>query len=1768
MTEEILKKIDKNNSNNKIDLQEIQDFSRTDENIQAIKKTLQQQEKSDLLSSLENSLNDAIDKILSQAEILESDIQILDLWDKLLGESDLDKKNKIKEIIDIPENFSKILDMVSKDFSKNTKIIYYNIWKNSKQQININTINSYIKGLIQRFGHFNEKSKDFQLTENEKDNLLVNSFGQLINGSADEIKEINKTLDILIWQRNIKTYYENITKESQVLSEKTQKISTEIVGKNEELNKINIEINKLLIDNPSYGQKILLLGADASAARRGTISTYGYKEVDEKSKRIETNIRKLFEKRDLLKSEIIQLQNEFQKVYTLDLISNKQKYYTDLYKINLNQNKTKSEIKNFLIEIYYDLGSDNLPKEIKDAINKYFQEPQTEKKYTNFQKIINKDYNIVLENYYKNYNGEKLKDNNQANREISEIIKNDPDIKFIEDISKEMFPLLSEFNELQSICGEGNLTKEASDRLKNAAIKINKSRSDILSIHNKVIEQYEQIFPKLVKYNAIIERIEPVDERLKSTINNIGTVFTQFANINKVVDGIKQRLESGDFDPDSFKKWFIKDGLVIMSSIAFAVGAIVVIGATGGLGSGVVALGVSAMAGSLGGMIGNEVGAIASTQLGKSVYGEEFDNSTMLGRYFSSEEIFNPETGKYEKIEGLDVLKQYGKNFAIGAATTFVLMGTGKVVGGYLNKLATTGKDLNKLEKIVVNITSKFPKMNPHTINLAEKKGINQFLKKYFQELGEESIEEAMENSMERIHPVLGYAASIYNCLDGGKVNYEVKNKTGINLQVTQNSQNTLVNGNKVISAFDYNSSLDQKQVLESLQKTYSELEYDIKIDGGVVIVSKKVSYTTKKGINIERENVMVFSPSTKPESIRIFSQDNGDILNQLYGFEFKGDHAIIKNTEPGNGKMSFEKYLKHNGFLIIKNTNNEIQVRKGNDSFSFIVDNNSETTQENLNSNPEIESTSTQIEQDQNIFDDTNIDQNLDTNTESDLNIFDKVQLKIGTILLGLHGKTELEIISDAGKYVVDNIKHFLHECKMIFGHQLVDLYKSYVQMKNNLGKPGDKEFQKLFQDKAKSWGINLTKLVGVAAISKLGIDPNLFFWSGHLIADQLQKNITFFDKLFHLSFETMNDLYGRKEGKNLKYNPKTVIENSVLTEQDRKEAIAKHLGLEINSQNEQLLNALLDAHKIGQSEIGKNPEYSAGVYNYTQAQIRQKMEILKPFIENGSIKSEQVRDLFALGYLGSQPIKRLSIYEKLYEKEAQLPIINNKHEYGLYDKNGAETNRDSFSIEQQKKITIQAFKQSIVEDLDILGNINHVNKTGYAFSQDTKVPGDIDYAIENHPQKIQQMITKLKQLESEGKIKNLKFTHKIRQEEIISESEIQEKINTKELRITYDGLTTVGDNKVSINREMFIEDGKGIFEINLNEDYIEEVDIDGKKIRFLTSEGYIPYAEDLLVTDLEKEFGETAKKLKVAKRIDDYIDALSAQENIGKKTTVFEKIINFIIGKQISKTKTQRMIESLKESDRYKNPNHVLHKQYVDAVTHLQKVVVFKIENIKNQQKYNKSSLEQKGEIISESRNIKERIKKYKSDGSQESIEQLKQDKIALEQKLLQQDLSIDENFYLLNEYYLLTQTEEYRLNNISIDPKIVKANATLSTEARIAKAKELIGDITPAQEQAILEAHNQDGTIYNLNFSQIRARVDILSKVGFTSEQIRILLENGICGQTELNLPLHFYKITNIDENSNINNMLYNKNNKPIQNFDINQYSIEFLKNNPDI
>lgn len=77
----------------------------------------------------------------------------------------------------------------------------------------------------------------------------------------------------------------------------------------------------------------------------------------------------------------------------------------------------------------------------------------------------------------------------------------------------------------------------------------------------------------------------------------------------------------------------------------------------------------------------------------------------------------------------------------------------------------------------------------------------------------------------------------------------------------------------------------------------------------------------------------------------------------------------------------------------------------------------------------------------------------------------------------------------------------------------------------------------------------------------------------------------------------------------------------------------------------------------------------------------------------------------------------------------------------------------------------------------------------------------------------------------------------------------------------------------------------------------------------------------------------------------------------------------------------------------------------------------------------------------------------------------------------------------------------------------------NAKLNDKQRLQKAAELLGtQLTPKQDQAIIEAHNAPWTIYNIDFSQIRTRVEILSKAWFNMNQIRILMEKGICGQIE--------------------------------------------------
>lgn len=99
-------------------------------------------------------------------------------------------------------------------------------------------------------------------------------------------------------------------------------------------------------------------------------------------------------------------------------------------------------------------------------------------------------------------------------------------------------------------------------------------------------------------------------------------------------------------------------------------------------------------------------------------------------------------------------------------------------------------------------------------------------------------------------------------------------------------------------------------------------------------------------------------------------------------------------------------------------------------------------------------------------------------------------------------------------------------------------------------------------------------------------------------------------------------------------------------------------------------------------------------------------------------------------------------------------------------------------------------------------------------------------------------------------------------------------------------------------------------------------------------------------------------------------------------------------------------------------------------------------------------------------------------------------------------------------------------------AVDKKIVEKNAILADGPRLQEAEKLLWTefagklINPdgtATElgQKILDAYNNSkwGEIYKITPEQLTEKVRILKDAGFVSDEIRILIENGICGKVEM-------------------------------------------------
>ncbi|MDA1060793.1 MAG: hypothetical protein O3B47_03295 [bacterium] len=395
----------------------------------------------------------------------------------------------------------------------------------------------------------------------------------------------------------------------------------------------------------------------------------------------------------------------------------------------------------------------------------------------------------------------------------------------------------------------------------------------------------------------------------------IASMEKQLSNVASLVESNKisnfcDHILSSDFSEDDFQRWIIKDGIAFLATILAATAAIVITVATFGAG-GPLGLALVAGVGTLAGMAGNELGTLGSHYIGKEVYGEDFSNKTLLGKYLTNEKVPNPKTGELEEIKGVDVLKTYGKQAVVGFVTTYALLGLGQFVGSALSKFSVMHGSSSGAKGLLARAVSKLPRLNGTQVDILEKKGFGAVMRKIGKESMEEFGEEGLQTVAEKGHPALGFLASLATCLNGSKVSHKFGN-----FDVVQES---VVNtGGGADIEWSYNAS-NGEAFTSSVKSDYGSQGFDVvtKSDGSIV-ATKSVAL---KGGKIERIS-MTFKPSndslTMRQTLKEGLDSNGNSEAQrLYGMKSVGENSYeISETSPA-GKMGVAEFLGRRGFVI-----------------------------------------------------------------------------------------------------------------------------------------------------------------------------------------------------------------------------------------------------------------------------------------------------------------------------------------------------------------------------------------------------------------------------------------------------------------------------------------------------------------------------------------------------------------------------------------------------------------------------------------------------------------------------------------------------------------------------------------------------------------------------------------------------------------------------------------------------------------------------------
>lgn len=546
-------------------------------------------------------------------------------------------------------------------------------------------------------------------------------------------------------------------------------------------------------------------------------------------------------------------------------------------------------------------------------------------------RIFDFEDNILSERTIKKTEQQKLNiDENKKTENIRKALAKQPTINKILKAGKTFQEKLTPLQNLFQAGLEGKKTTDFVDLARQYAtdLKANINLEELRAACSELkplLAELRQL-PSGEIESSLEKEIRQLEEALTQTVQLIET-----DQITHLCDTILNRAK---FNEDTWKTWLINEGIIFISAILVAVGTIVTITTfwtgIGGIGG----LALVSAAGALGGMAGAELGHIISHEVGQSVYGEEnYDNKSLLGQYWQNEKLYNPETQQYEDI-GLDELgKVYGTQFVISFVTTFAALGAGRIAGKFLAKNIDKWLKMAGFRKALAEMLQKIPKMTPELTAKAEQTGIKSFMERLGKECFEEIGEEGFETSAEKIHPLLGFIATVYNCLDGQLIEDKFS-QFGLTKSETAIPPTPHGSSDTVLHVFEYARGSDFLQLLGHIKENFPDYK-PFFAGNGTIGMSLELEHDGQK-----LTNTIFFQPSKHREPIRkLLNSDSlpHDIENIFGITQIENTDTNYTYTTAATESIYLIDIFKENGFVIIGDpSSGQFKIRKGEETFNF----------------------------------------------------------------------------------------------------------------------------------------------------------------------------------------------------------------------------------------------------------------------------------------------------------------------------------------------------------------------------------------------------------------------------------------------------------------------------------------------------------------------------------------------------------------------------------------------------------------------------------------------------------------------------------------------------------------------------------------------------------------------------------------------------------------------------------------------------------------